>query len=99
LYEGGTRGAAFIHSPIMSIVQQTSEQMIHITDWLPTLASAAGAMRWVPNGLDGKNQWPSLNGRTPPPRDTFIYHLDDHHFMRGGIRMGDYKLLMGNIVM
>ena len=61
--------------------------MIHITDWFPTLVSAAGAQQWLPKRLDGIDQWAALNDDAPPPRDSFIYHLDDSNSrLRGAIR-------------
>ncbi|CAN7977631.1 unnamed protein product, partial [Ixodes persulcatus] len=41
VWEGGVRGAAFIWSPLLSKSGRLSNQMMHITDWLPTLYSAA----------------------------------------------------------
>lgn len=42
LWEGGVRGAGLIFSPLISKPMRVSKQMMHITDWLPTLYSAAG---------------------------------------------------------
>ncbi|CAN7948174.1 unnamed protein product [Ixodes pacificus] len=42
LYEGGVRGTAFIWSPLLENSKRVSSQLMHITDWLPTLYSAAG---------------------------------------------------------
>ncbi|KAH9379963.1 hypothetical protein HPB48_013227 [Haemaphysalis longicornis] len=42
LWEGGTRVAAFLWSPLLRKRRRVSQQMIHVTDWLPTLYQAAG---------------------------------------------------------
>jgi arylsulfatase B len=42
LWEGGVRGTGFIWSPLIKSRERVSEQMMHITDWLPTLYEAAG---------------------------------------------------------
>ncbi|UYV75967.1 hypothetical protein LAZ67_13001952 [Cordylochernes scorpioides] len=42
LWEGGTRGSALVWSPLLSNQGRKSHQLMHVTDWLPTLYSAAG---------------------------------------------------------
>lgn len=42
LWEGGVRGAGLLWSPLLKKPQRVAEQFIHITDWLPTIYSAAG---------------------------------------------------------
>ena len=42
MWEGGVRGAGLIWSPRIKGPGRVSEEMFHITDWLPTLYRAAG---------------------------------------------------------
>ena len=42
LFEGGTRGIGFIHSPLLKRPGHTARQLMHAVDWLPTLLSAVG---------------------------------------------------------
>lgn len=42
LWEGGVRGAGLVFSPLISKPIRAANQLMHITDWLPTLYSAAG---------------------------------------------------------
>lgn len=42
LWEGGVRGAGLVFSPLISKPMRVSTQMMHITDWLPTLYEAVG---------------------------------------------------------
>lgn len=42
LWEGGVKGAAFIWSPLLKSQYRVAHQMMHITDWLPTLIEGAG---------------------------------------------------------
>lgn len=42
LWEGGVKSASFIWAPHFQQNPRVSQQLMHITDWLPTLYSAAG---------------------------------------------------------
>lgn len=42
LWEGGVRGAGLIWSPKFQKRSRVSHQLMHISDWLPTLYYAAG---------------------------------------------------------
>lgn len=42
LWEGGVRGAGLIWSGRLSKANRVANQTMHISDWLPTLYSAAG---------------------------------------------------------
>ena len=48
LWEGGTRGAAFVHGSMLASPGSVSSGLIHVTDWLPTLVSAAGGSTGAP---------------------------------------------------
>lgn len=41
-WEGATRNIAAIWSPLIKKPQRVSNQLMHISDWLPTFFSAAG---------------------------------------------------------
>ncbi|KAH9365671.1 hypothetical protein HPB48_003073 [Haemaphysalis longicornis] len=41
-FEGGVRVPAFIWSPLLETTARVSTQLIHVTDWLPTLFHVAG---------------------------------------------------------
>ena len=60
LFEGGTRGTAFIGGPVLpeSVRGTTSTLMMHEVDWMPTILAAIGQ---VPsNTVDGVSQWEAL---------------------------------------
>lgn len=42
LWEGGVRGAALLWSPLLKKSNRVAQQTMHISDWLPTLYTAAG---------------------------------------------------------
>nr|CAD7402130.1 unnamed protein product [Timema cristinae] len=48
LWEGGVRVPGFIWSPLLQQTPRVSNQMMHITDWLPTLYTAAGRFTLQP---------------------------------------------------
>ena len=57
----GVRAVGFVNSPLLSPTQNGKEirDLIHVTDWLPTMLSIAGGS--IGNlQLDGVNQWNTL---------------------------------------
>ncbi|KAK7086018.1 hypothetical protein SK128_026978 [Halocaridina rubra] len=94
LWEGGTRGAAFIHSPLLPQHGFISNKLIHITDWFSTFASLGGAM--APSDTDGYDQWEAITTSAPSPRKEMIYNIDITDEINAGVRYGDYKLLVGD---
>lgn len=72
-WEGAVRSAAAIWSTSLIRRQRVSNQLIHITDWLPTFANLAGIN--IKN-LDGKNVWSTLSQNKPNPRKDVLCHHD-----------------------
>nr|XP_045604438.1 arylsulfatase B-like [Procambarus clarkii]XP_045604441.1 arylsulfatase B-like [Procambarus clarkii] len=93
LWEGGTRGAAFLHSPLLPNPGTVSHQLVHVTDWYRTLVGVAGGVS--PPDLDGVDQWASLAGTAPPPRTHMVYNIDNTTHFLAGVRKGKFKLLVG----
>ena len=64
VYEGGIRLPMILRWPDGLDGDRQVDDMVHFTDWLPTLAAAAGVE--MPNGepLDGWDVWPVLGGET-----------------------------------
>lgn len=42
LWEGGVRTPAVIWSPLIEQPSRVSDELMHMSDWLPTLLAAAG---------------------------------------------------------
>merc|ERR1711997_465875 len=92
LFEGGTRGIAFVHSPLLQAKGYINRNMMHGVDWLPTLMSAIGNPGLATSATDGLDQWEAISLNKEPVRDQVVYNIKEKPFM-GAIRVGDYKLL------
>jgi len=96
LYEGGTRGIGFVHSPLLQNSGYTNFNLMHAVDWLPTLMSAIGHTNMATSALDGVDQWAAIASPTMlAPREEIVYNIKEKPFM-AAIRIGDYKLLWGS---
>ena len=74
------------------------EALIHVTDWLPTLISAAGGAP-NPDNIDGIDYWDVFkNGLDESPRKTLLYNINPSWYgeVNGAIREGRYKLIIGD---
>ncbi|XP_063885361.1 arylsulfatase B-like [Scylla paramamosain] len=94
IWEGGTRGAAFVHSPLLPNPGSSTPTLIHITDWFPTLVQMAGGV--PPEGIHGVDQWRAITEAGLPQRFLMVYNIDNTTSFTAGVRMGRYKLLVGN---
>lgn len=91
LWEGGTRGVAFVYSKRLFKKAYTHNGLFHAVDWVPTLVAAAGGEQ--DKSLDGINQWSMIRGGKPSKRKGFVYSIGDKS---AAIRVGDYKLIVGS---
>ena len=95
LWEGGMRGDGFIWSPLLKQSPRTSDQMVHITDWLPTLLSASGydMSKLTNRSLDGIDQWAALSQGGESARKEMIHNIDPKSTIGAyALRLGDYKV-------
>lgn len=74
-WDGASRSVAAIWSPLLNQQQHVSHQLIHITDWLPTLLSAANITTPLP-AIDGINVWDALSNGEPSPRTELVINID-----------------------
>ena len=64
MFEGGVRTLSFIWSPLLQKRGRTTDQLIHMTDWMPTLWEAAGGeASWLPDNGDGFSHWKSFQSK------------------------------------
>ncbi|KAK2573435.1 Arylsulfatase B [Acropora cervicornis] len=92
LWEGGVRGVGFVHGKMLQKTGIKCKELLHVTDWYPTLLYLAGIKEdsSVPP-LDGFNIWHSTSEGAPSPREEILHNIDDSGV---AIRSGDMKLLM-----
>ncbi|XP_014280413.1 arylsulfatase B [Halyomorpha halys] len=95
-WEGGNRGIAAIWSPLLNKQQRVSNQMMYITDWLPTISSIAGIDPKTLGNIDGYDMWEAISENKDSPRKEFLYNIDDVANPYGALRKGDWKYVTGS---
>ncbi|KAH8030610.1 hypothetical protein HPB51_010441 [Rhipicephalus microplus] len=92
-WEGGVRGIALVWSPMIR-QPRVSRQLMHVSDWLPTLYSAAGGNVEDLGDIDGVDMWRSLVTGHGSPRSEVLHNIDPIWNM-SALRVGRYKYLNG----
>ncbi|KAL6419854.1 hypothetical protein ACFW04_011151 [Cataglyphis niger] len=91
LFEGSIRGTACIYSPLIDHLSRVSTQLFHITDWLPTLYSAAGGNPNDLKQLDGIDQWSVIKNARDGKRKSILINIDEKINSEAAL-IGSYKL-------
>lgn len=90
---GGVRGAAFLHSPLLASKGRVSLDLMHVTDWLPTLYELAGGNSSMLRNVDGYNMWDTLSKGEKSPRQELLHNIHPS----GGeaaMRYGQWKIVV-----
>ncbi|XP_038060733.1 arylsulfatase J-like [Patiria miniata] len=78
LWEGGIHGVGFVYSPLIPDAMRgtSNTQLIHVSDWFPTLVAglAGGSLEGLQ--LDGFNVWNTISLGSPSPRTEILHNID-----------------------
>ena len=112
LWEGGVRGISFVSSPLLNESRRgkVSKELMHVSDWLPTVAGMVGSPLGPEWKIDGQDQWPMIGEGKQSPRNQILHNIDIWEPLKGtmlynntfdtrvraALRVGDYKIITGN---
>jgi len=100
VFEGGVRGTAFVWGSQLPKLNYDNNQLIHVTDWLPTIVEGIAGLeldkdKWA---LDGHNVWNTITNNDETPREEMLINLDPprtRHMGQAAIRIKQWKLITG----
>ncbi|XP_033113738.1 arylsulfatase J-like [Anneissia japonica] len=106
-WEGGMKAVGFASSPLLpSSVQGTiTNELMHVSDWFPTLVEGIAKGNIRNTELDGFNVWSTISEGKPSPRKELLHNIDAFEEddkstfnvnMTAAIRVGDWKLITGH---
>ncbi|XP_070569801.1 arylsulfatase B-like [Ptychodera flava] len=77
-FQGGIKVAGFVSSPLLPPHQHgsTNTELIHVSDWFPTLVRIAGGQLNGTKPLDGFDQWDTIRHNFPSPRKEILINID-----------------------
>jgi arylsulfatase len=95
-FEGNNRTAGMIRWP-GKIAPRTSDEMMHITDWFPTLLNMLGSKASVPTDrvIDGCDQSAFITGKQEHSNRNYFPMFFDH--LHVGMRYKNFKVLTHKI--
>ncbi|KII63223.1 Arylsulfatase B [Thelohanellus kitauei] len=95
VWEGGIRSTALFYSSSIQAKGKVIDDMIHVTDWLPTLASVAKYDTSKLKDMSGVNIWPTLTENKQTKRTFMIHTIETPSGEVSALRVHEYKLVVG----
>jgi arylsulfatase B len=92
-FEGGIRVPAVMRWPGHLKAGSSSQQVMTMMDYFPTLAGAAGVKPGNQLPMDGKNLWPAITSGKIEPRDDIFFAVESNHTLRFGVHRREWKLV------
>jgi arylsulfatase len=90
--EGNLRTPCIVRWPGRVLRDHVSDEIMHITDWFPTLLRAAGVEPPSDRVIDGMNQMQWLTGQGPgSAREGYIYWMGQEMY---GAKWRNFKLVL-----
>lgn len=96
LWQGGVRGAGVISGGMFkSQAGSTSNALMHVTDWLPTLVDAAGGDPTNLSHLDGVSQLKTLVKNQKSARSEILLNIGYENPSEAALIVGNMKIISG----
>jgi len=86
----------FVHSKFLKKPGIKMNNMIHVSDWLPTLYSAAGGQPSDLGQIDGHDLWDMIQTNGSNVRTELLHNIDPVSKF-SAVRVGNFKLIQGHI--
>ncbi|XP_071489134.1 arylsulfatase B-like [Diadema antillarum] len=114
LWDGGMHGVGFVSSPLLpdNVRGTVSRELIHVSDWFPTLVQGLAGHSLNGTKLDGFNMWDTISSKgVSSPRVELVHNIDPmqdppemcnytsskfNTSIRAAIRYKDWKLITGS---